>query len=85
MNASHGEFEPDQVALSLFTIYHQPELVDPYRIREFFVLKSGQVQAGPVRGAAASLNAIRRLLPPGVDARLDRNDSDAPEIVETWM
>lgn len=68
----------------LYTIYYQPETWPPYRVRAF-VVASGTSAPHDVLGVAASLELARLLVPPVADTPMPRAESDAPEIVETWI
>lgn len=54
-----------------------------------FVVRLHKIEAGVTRPTAThftakTLEAVRRLLPPGL-YRLDRFESDDPNVVETWF
>lgn len=69
-----------------YTIYHQPELPRPYRVREF-LLRHGAAdpQPGEVLAAEDTLGAARAAIPIAADYCFPRSPNDAPEIVETWI
>jgi hypothetical protein len=67
-----------------YTIYHQPELWPPYRVRSF-AIAPGVSTPRDVIGVAATLELARLCLPPDVGIPFARSPSDAPEIVETWL
>jgi hypothetical protein len=68
-------------ALSLWTVYNH---AGGYAMGEWQVDGTGDAKwMGPVQ-FSMTLEGIRELIPAGL-YRLPRNDTDAPDIVETWI
>ncbi|MET1008103.1 MAG: hypothetical protein ABWX96_21310 [Propionibacteriaceae bacterium] len=74
----------DQRGLSTYTIYYQPELRPPYRVRRFAVV-AGKALPQEVIGVGEDLESARQVIPPSADFCFPAELGDAPEIVETWI
>ena len=73
-------FEGDK--LGMWVVYHQAGIPLPYRARLFCLDQPTTATLG-----ADSLEEIRFLIDrtyPGL-VRLQRNEADPPEVVETWL
>jgi hypothetical protein len=71
-------------ALPMWVI-HGPDTIDQpglFVARLWQSLPQPNLEAPVVR--AGSLESLRSLLPPGL-VRLDRDENDAPTILETWL
>jgi hypothetical protein len=71
-------------ALALWTVYDHPsDFPDRFIARLSLISRTGVV-ATQKTVSAATLEELRDRLPPGL-CRLDRDPSDDPVIVETWL
>jgi hypothetical protein len=71
-------------ALALWTVYDHPsDFPDRFVARLSLISRTGTVVTNETV-SAATLEELRDRLPPGLH-RLDRDPSDDPVIVETWL
>jgi hypothetical protein len=71
-------------ALALWTVYDHPsDFPDRFVARLSLISRTGTVVTNETV-SAATLAELRDRLPPGLH-RLDRDPSDDPVIVETWL
>lgn len=75
-----------QTSLALWTIYHHPRDVPgvEWCVRRWRIFSDGRVRADVGALPAASLDAARALIPPGL-AVTQRKLANDPAIVETWV
>lgn len=72
--------------LTCWTVYERPkDWPDWFVAREFYSVRgSTEVFATDNMRLARSLEAIRKLIPPGFPVCIARSAGDDPTIVETW-
>jgi hypothetical protein len=71
-------------ALALWTVYDHPsDFPDRFIARLWLVSRTGTVMTEETV-SAATLEELRDRLPSGL-CRLDRDPSDDPVVVETWL
>lgn len=71
-------------ALIIWTIYDHPsDYPDEYALRSWKVADSG-LYGGSVAAHHADLEEVRSCIPPGFQ-RIERDPSDDPVILESWV
>ncbi|RQP58001.1 hypothetical protein DF159_20880 [Burkholderia ubonensis] len=68
----------------LWTIYERPRDYPHSFIARRWTIEGGAAVPCEVAVVAPTLEDVRELLPPGL-VRMERNDQDEPQIVETWF
>lgn len=72
-------------SLAVWVIYERPaDYPDGYIVRPQYVLRGGLVRASALYRVAATLDAVRTHLPPGL-VPLGRKPDDEPHIREVWV
>lgn len=75
---------PSTDALVIWTIYDHPsDYPGEYVLRSWKVADSG-LYGGSVTAHHADLNEVRRVVPPGRQ-RIERDPTDDPVILESWV
>lgn len=71
--------------LAVWVIYHRPkDFPDGYVLRCQYAMPDGTVKADDMAWQTESLEAARKIVPPGL-TMMARNPEDDPHIVETWL
>ncbi len=81
-----SDIEAPPGTLALWVIYDRPaDYPAGFVLRPQFACRNGHVTFCVAAWYSPDINTLRALLPMSVDFRLDRFESDAPEIVEVWI
>ena len=71
-------------ALTIWVVYERPTDFPHAFVARRWEIEAGAIMATQEAHVASTLEAVRERIPPGL-VRLNRNWSDEPQIVETWI
>lgn len=71
-------------SLSMWSVYERPSDYPAGFVARRFLIWPGHAEATAESVRGASLEDVRRQLPPGL-YRIPRQAGDAPHIVESWL
>lgn len=70
--------------LSMWTVYKSPTDFPGLFVARRFDIAAGEACPTDIRAVASTLALVRELIPQGLHC-MQRDESDEPQIVETWI